>query len=73
MRAESVRFGIRPIPKDGEPIIGRDAHVDGLYHAVMHSGLRRAAVAARFITRELCGEDVPELRGYRQERFAGSV
>ena len=66
---DAVRFGVRPIPKDGDPIIGPDPRVAGLYHAVMHSGIRRAAVAARAIARELCGDDVPELRPYREERF----
>jgi glycine/D-amino acid oxidase-like deaminating enzyme len=40
-----VRYGVRPLPKDGAPIIGPDAAVAGLYHVVMHSGVRRAAVS----------------------------
>ncbi len=65
---EGVRYGVRPMPLDAQPIIGADPRADGLYHVVMHGAVRRAAVVARYATRELCGADVPELRPYRPDR-----
>jgi glycine/D-amino acid oxidase-like deaminating enzyme len=72
-RIARVMYGVRPIPPDGEPIIGYDAHVGGLYHAVMHGGVRRASVVARAIARELSGVHVPELEPYRPARFTAAA
>ena len=46
-------LGYRPTPSDGFPIIGRAAGVDGLYVAVMHSGITLAPVVGLFATQEL--------------------
>ena len=35
----STRLGVRPMPADGEPIVGPVAEVPGLYLAVMHSAV----------------------------------
>jgi glycine/D-amino acid oxidase-like deaminating enzyme len=69
-RISRVTYGVRPIPPDGEPIIGYDAHIGGLYHAVMHGAVRRAPVVARAIARKLSGAHVPALEPYRPARFA---
>ncbi|HEU5473781.1 MAG TPA: FAD-dependent oxidoreductase [Actinophytocola sp.] len=41
----STRVGLRPMPADGEPIIGPVADVPGLYLAVMHSAVTLARPA----------------------------
>lgn len=66
-----VSVGKRPIPQDGLPLIGRTAHIDGLYVSVMHSGVTLAAVAGRLAAAEiLSNQDDAILSPYRPERFA---
>ena len=36
-RVEATRVGVRPIPADGLPVLGRSATVDNLHFAVPHS------------------------------------
>lgn len=43
----------RPIPRGGLPVVGHADAVDGLYIAVMHSGITLAPAIGRFVTREL--------------------
>ncbi|WP_136619956.1 MULTISPECIES: NAD(P)/FAD-dependent oxidoreductase [Mesorhizobium] len=63
--------GYRPTPIDGFPIIGRAEGVDGVYVAVMHSGITLAPVVGLFATREILeGERDPLLAPYRLSRFA---
>lgn len=66
----SVEIGWRPMPVDGEPIIGRPTGTRGLYVAVMHSAITLGAAAARLAAGEiLTGTTVPELAGCRPDRF----
>ncbi len=61
--------GYRPTPKDGFPIIG-DA-CDGLYIAVMHSGVTLAPLAGMLVAAEILrGEADPMLTSFRLSRFA---
>jgi glycine/D-amino acid oxidase-like deaminating enzyme len=61
--------GYRPTPKDGFPIIG-DA-CDGLYIAVMHSGITLAPLAGLLASSEILqGEGDPMLAAFRLSRFA---
>lgn len=63
--------GYRPTPTDGFPIISRADGVDGLYFAVMHSGITLAPAVGLFATREILdGERDPLLAPYGLERFA---
>ncbi|TGQ06606.1 FAD-binding oxidoreductase [Mesorhizobium sp. M2E.F.Ca.ET.219.01.1.1] len=63
--------GYRPNPTDGFPIIGRAQSVDGLYIAVMHSGITLAPAVGLFAAREILeGERDPLLKPYGLERFA---
>jgi glycine/D-amino acid oxidase-like deaminating enzyme len=68
--AQSVRTGIRPMPRDGHPIVGFEPSVSGLYTAVTHSGITLSARLALLIAEELAGSDVSELAPYRPDRFA---
>lgn len=64
------RLGARPMPADGEPIIGPVAEVPGLYVAVMHSAVTYAAAVGRLVARELVGGTVEAaLSGCRLDRF----
>lgn len=62
--------GARPMPADGEPIVGPVAGVPGLYLAVMHSAVTLAAAMGRLVTREVVDGTVePGLAGCRLDRF----
>ncbi len=66
----SARVGARPMPVDGEPIIGAVPDVPGLYLAVMHAAVALAATVGRLIARELVDGTVePALVGCRLDRF----
>lgn len=66
----SARVGARPMPADGEPIIGPVAAVPGLYVAVMHAAVTLAPGVGRLIARELVNATVePALAGCRLDRF----
>ncbi len=69
VEAEAVRRGIRPMPKDGFPLVGFDPHVANLYHTVTHSGITLAARLALLVTEELTGADAAPLQAYRLTRF----
>ncbi|MER8372750.1 FAD-binding oxidoreductase [Mesorhizobium sp. M1406] len=63
--------GYRPTPIDGFPIIGRAEGMDGVYVAVMHSGITLAPAVGLFAAREILeGERDPLLAPYGLGRFA---
>jgi glycine/D-amino acid oxidase-like deaminating enzyme len=65
----SARVGQRPMPVDGEPIIGPVAEVPGLYVAVMHAAVTLAPAVGRLVARELVeGTVEPALAGCRLDR-----
>ena len=65
-----TRVGIRPMPADGEPIVGPVAEVPGLYLAVMHSAVTLAPAVGRLVARELVDGTVePALVGCHLDRF----
>ena len=69
VRPESMRLGVRSMPKDGHPIIGFDPTIGGLYHLVMHSGITLSAAVSNLVREDLLGVEAPELEPYRPERF----
>jgi glycine/D-amino acid oxidase-like deaminating enzyme len=46
-------IGVRPIPKDGFPIVGRAPGIAGLYVAVTHSGITLAPIIGRIVADEI--------------------
>jgi glycine/D-amino acid oxidase-like deaminating enzyme len=64
-----VRLGVRPVPRDGYPLVGFDPAVGNLYHVVTHSGITLAARLALLVTEELTGGDTAPLDAYRPTRF----
>ncbi|MFD3523122.1 NAD(P)/FAD-dependent oxidoreductase [Streptomyces sp. NPDC058653] len=66
----SARVGLRPMPADGEPIIGPVTGVPGLYVAVLHAAVTLAAAVGRLVARELIDDTAePLLAGCRLDRF----
>jgi glycine/D-amino acid oxidase-like deaminating enzyme len=66
----SARVGARPMPADGEPIVGPVAEVPGLYLAVMHAAVTLAPGVGRLVASELVDGTVePTLGGCRLDRF----
>ncbi|WP_433222965.1 NAD(P)/FAD-dependent oxidoreductase [Dactylosporangium sp. CS-047395] len=66
------RTAARPMPVDGEPIVGPVAGVPGLYVAVLHSAITLAPAVGRLVARELLdGTAEPLLAGCRLDRFGG--
>jgi glycine/D-amino acid oxidase-like deaminating enzyme len=65
--------GYRPMPTDGFPIIGRPPKTDGLYIAVMHSGITLAPAVGLFSAEEIVkGTRNALLKPYGPERFVVS-
>lgn len=65
-----VALAHRPVPGDGRPVIGA-AGPEGLYLAVLHSGITLAAITAELAVAEMLnGTDQALLAPYRVQRFA---
>jgi glycine/D-amino acid oxidase-like deaminating enzyme len=56
-RVESVRVGVRPIPGDGLPVLGRAPALPNFYFAVSHSGATLSVHAGALVAGEVLGED----------------
>jgi D-hydroxyproline dehydrogenase subunit beta len=70
-RVVEVKVCVRPLPADGQSIVGRLPGANGLYVAVTHSGVTLAAHLSRLIAAELAtGILDPALAPYRPARFA---
>ena len=68
---DGVAVGVRPIPADRSPIVGFAPGVEGLYVAVMHSGVTMAPLIGRLATVEILeGAKVDLLQPCRPDRFA---
>lgn len=67
LRWTQVAKADRPVPEDGLPVIGYVAQ--GLYAAVMHSGVTLAAIVGELAAQELSGEISNVLGPYRPERL----
>jgi glycine/D-amino acid oxidase-like deaminating enzyme len=67
---EAVRVGVRPIPADGLPVIGRAAGVKNFHFAVSHSGATLCLRVAELLAPEILGAaDSPELASFRHARL----
>jgi glycine/D-amino acid oxidase-like deaminating enzyme len=73
-RLEEYQVCVRPMPADGQSIVGPLPSAPGLYIAVTHSGVTLAAHLSRLITTELTtGTPPAELAPYRPDRFLTSA
>ena len=65
---------VRPLPPDGQSIVGRLPGIPGLYVAVTHSGVTLAAHLSRLIAAELATETPPALLApYTPARFTSEA
>ena len=66
--------GIRPVPPDGYPIIGRPDGIDGLLIAVMHRGVTLAPVVGSILADlAISGSTRHDIDPYRLSRFANTA
>jgi len=69
LRIDRVMLGARPVPGDGFPAIGA-CGPQGLFVAVMHSGVTLGPLVGRLLADEVDGGDLlPLLAAYRPTRF----
>ncbi|MGH1549850.1 NAD(P)/FAD-dependent oxidoreductase [Leifsonia poae] len=69
-------FGIggKPIPGDGEPVLGELEQIDGYFVAFTHSGATLGLIAGELLAREiLTGEKSPLLETFRPARFSAAL
>jgi glycine/D-amino acid oxidase-like deaminating enzyme len=67
---DKVTLGLRPLPKDGQPIIGFPRGRRDVYLTVMHSGITLGPLVGRLAATEILdGVEVDPLAPYRLERF----
>jgi fructosyl amine oxidase (glucosone-forming) len=69
---EAAWYGIgpKPIPGDGEPVLGRVDDVNGLYAAFTHSGATLGLIAGELLAYEITtGAAHPMLVGFNLRRF----
>ena len=70
VKIAAVQRGRRPIPRDGEPIVGFSDSVTNLYMATTHSGVTLAPIIGEYASIEIVhGVEVDLLQPYRLSRF----
>jgi glycine/D-amino acid oxidase-like deaminating enzyme len=71
LELQGYSVGFRPMPSDRFPIVGRPLGREGLYVAVLHSGITLAPAVGKFAAQELLlGRREPLLDPYGPARFA---
>jgi glycine/D-amino acid oxidase-like deaminating enzyme len=67
---EASRIGVRPMPKDGLPMLGFLPGLDGFYTVVSHSGVTLGPLWGRLVAAEVyLGKPDPRLEPFRPTRF----
>ena len=73
LEAARYRIGPKPIPGDGEPVLGQLDDVAGLYVAFTHSGATLGLIAGELLAYEIVrGTAHPMLADFNARRFAQS-
>ncbi len=73
LRLASYGVGPKPIPGDGEPVLGAVPGTVGYHVAFTHSGATLALVVGELVARGvLDGERPPELEPFRPDRFTAT-
>ncbi len=73
LAADRCGIGPKPIPGDGEPVLGRVDEVAGLYVAFTHSGATLALIAGELLAYEVVrGVAHPMLTEFNARRFASA-
>lgn len=72
LRAVQVTQADRPVPGDGLPVVGAVPGCEGLWLAVLHSGVTLAAIVAEGLSARITGQaEMPVLAPFRPERLLG--
>jgi glycine/D-amino acid oxidase-like deaminating enzyme len=70
LKAASYGIGPKPVPGDGESVLGRVDEVDGLYVAFTHSGATLGLIAGELLAYEIItGASHPMLAEFNVRRF----
>jgi glycine/D-amino acid oxidase-like deaminating enzyme len=71
LTADSQGIGPKPIPGDGEPVLGRLGDISGLHIAFTHSGATLALIVGELLAQQIIsGQPHPLLRPYSPHRFS---
>ena len=74
LTAQRVGAGLKPIPGDGEPVVGAVPSIDGLYTVFTHSGATLGLILGELIAEEiLTGSPSPVTRAFRLGRFGADA
>jgi glycine/D-amino acid oxidase-like deaminating enzyme len=70
LTAQSFGVGAKPVPGDGDPVLGPIDEISGLFVAFTHSGATLALIAGELLAREIVsGIPSPLLAPFRAARF----
>lgn len=70
LSAAAYGIGPKPVPGDGEPVLGQLGDIEGLYVAFTHSGATLALIIGELLGYEIItGEQHPLLTPFRVSRF----
>ncbi|MDF9277412.1 FAD-binding oxidoreductase [Arthrobacter sp. EH-1B-1] len=70
LTAHRVGAGLKPIPGDGEPVVGPVPSISGLYTVFTHSGATLGLIIGELLAEEiLIGTPSPVLKPFRLDRF----
>ncbi|WP_418907498.1 NAD(P)/FAD-dependent oxidoreductase [Glutamicibacter endophyticus] len=70
LTAQRIGAGLKPIPGDGEPVVGPVPSVNGLHTLFTHSGATLGLILGELLAEEIVtGENSPVLRSFRLDRF----
>jgi glycine/D-amino acid oxidase-like deaminating enzyme len=74
LTAQRIGAGLKPIPGDGEPVVGAVPSIAGLYTLFTHSGATLGLVLGELLAEEiLTGAPSPVLTSFRLDRFGDAV
>ncbi|MCP2366909.1 glycine/D-amino acid oxidase-like deaminating enzyme [Agromyces flavus] len=74
LTAHRVGAGLKPIPGDGEPVVGAVPAIDGLFAVFTHSGATLGLILGELLAEEiLTGTPSPVLEAFRVDRFDNDV
>lgn len=74
LTADRVATGLKPIPGDGEPVVGAVPSISGLFTLFTHSGATLGLVLGELVAEQILTEiPSPVLDAFRVDRFAGAA
>ncbi|MGO4533829.1 NAD(P)/FAD-dependent oxidoreductase [Leifsonia sp. 2MCAF36] len=74
LELDGLGIGGKPIPGDGEPVLGEIEDISGYFVAFTHSGATLGLIAGELLAREiLTGEKSPLLDTFRPARFSAAL